>query len=102
AYVARTLIFPGRSVEEAAVMCEGAGVPRPVTVRPHAGQGCTYTYERSSAYLPDAVYNLTVESVWAVEYQNPYGSWTALDAQVPVTTLFRTPVHEVQTVVTSR
>nr|MDT0663926.1 hypothetical protein [Micromonospora sp. DSM 115978] len=102
AYVARTLIFPGRSTDEAAVVCEGAGVPQPATVRPAAGQACTYTYQRSSAHLPDSLYNLTVESVWTVEYQNPDGSWTALDAQVPVTTLFRTPVHEVQTVVTSR
>jgi hypothetical protein len=102
AYVARTLIFPGRSAGEPPVACQGAGLPQADSIRPAAGQACTYSYARSSAHLPDALYNLTVEAVWAVEYQNPDGSWTALDAQVPVTTLFRTPVHEIQTVVTSR
>jgi hypothetical protein len=100
AYVTNTLLFPGVSRDEEPVTCAAAGVPQPDSARPAPGDPCTYTYTRSSANLPDAMYNLTVEAVWTVEYQNPAGVWTALNNAAPVTTLFRTPVHEIQTVVT--
>jgi hypothetical protein len=100
AYVTQTILFPGTSPNEDPVMCPGAGVPQPDTVRPTAGQPCTYMYQRSSAHLPDQLYNLTVEAVWTVEFQNPDGTWTPLNSAAPTTTLFRTPVHEIQTVTT--
>jgi hypothetical protein len=98
AYVTETLFSPGRSPTEAAVRCPGAGAPMPADTRPVAGQPCTYTYTRSSAYLPDDMYNITIEASWAVEYQNAAGDWLPL-GQAPVTSVFRTPVHEIQTVV---
>jgi hypothetical protein len=97
AYVSETLMWPGRGRGEAALHCPGAGAVLPGHVRPVAGQACTYTYTRSSAYLPDDMYNITIEAVWAVEYQNAAGAWVPL-GQAPVTSVFRTPVHEVQTI----
>jgi hypothetical protein len=100
AYVTRTYVWPGISPGEFPTDCDGAGVVRPATDRPAAGDPCTLTYTRSSAHLPDDVYTLTIEADWTVEFQNPDGTWQAL-ATNPVTTTFRSPVDEIQTIITS-
>ncbi len=97
AYVSETLLWPGRSPTEPALHCPGAGPVLPAHARPAPGQVCTYTYTRSSAHLPDDMYNITIEAVWAVEYQNAAGAWVPL-GQAPVTSVFRTPVHEIQAI----
>jgi hypothetical protein len=69
------------------------------TDRPTAAGPCTLTYTRSSAHLTGDVYTLTIEADWTVEFQNPAGAWETL-ATNPVTTTFRSPVDEIQTITT--
>jgi hypothetical protein len=128
AYVTRTWIWPGVAVGETPVGCPGAGGGGAAAgggagggaaggvagdaasgggadgagaggqPRPAPGDPCSVTYARSSAAQPDAMYSLTVEADWTVEFQNAAGGWDTV-ATNPVTTTFRTPVDEIQTVV---
>jgi hypothetical protein len=81
------------------LICLGPGTPynRLVDIF-HQTSACQYQYDRSSAVMPQQMYDVTVTADWVVEYQLADGSWQELGL-FPQAKVFPTPVQEIQTVV---
>jgi hypothetical protein len=91
-------VTPG--VEHAKLLvCPGAGTPYNwLADIYHQTSTCQYLYARSSASMPQQMYDVTVTAVWVVEYQLADGTWNELGL-FPQAKVFPTPVQEIQTVV---
>jgi hypothetical protein len=82
----------------ATLTCPGAGMPYDHSVGVYLQPStCRDQYERSSAIMPDQVYEGTIAADWVVEYQLTDGSWQRLGV-FPQSDDFRTAVQEIQTV----
>jgi hypothetical protein len=81
------------------LVCPGAGTPynRQLDIFDQTST-CQYLYTRSSASMPQQMYDVTVTAVWVVEYRPAGGGWLPLGV-FPQAKVFPTPVQEIQTVV---